>query len=416
MNSIKTLAIVAMLAAIGVGLYIKINSSPPPEPPAAAAGTWDAPPPIDMGSIDAEMSGMTEMPSLSADGSAGGLAPSFDAAGATSTAPPFDSGGTAPAYEPAAAGDAPAFNAAGPGGAAPPFNAGADAAPSAAGETAPPFDAQSSTATPARGASDNHVTNDPFVQPVSGAGPSQQNYSSYDEAFDQAQKLLQQDELDAAHKLLSSWYGDAAMTPTTREQLVDLLSQLAGTLIYSGEHHLEPAYTVREGETLDQIAQRYQITPQLLAKINGLSAASRLEPGQQLKVVRGPFMAFVSIAQRELTLALDGRYAGRFSIGVAQEWQPVEGEFEVKTKYTNPTYFGRNETIDAGNPDNPLGEHWVGLVSKDSSYGGPLGIHGASQADGGRQDDPRGYIRLAPHEAEDVFDILSVGSRVIIRR
>src|SRR5690606_22899414 len=130
----------------------------------------------------------------------------------------------------------------------------------------------------------------------------------------------------------------------------------------------------------------------------------------------GPFTAFVSLSQRELTLALDGRYAGRFPIGIGQEWQPAEGEFGVKTKYTNPTYYGGNQTIEADDPSNPLGEHWVGLVSKDGSYSGPLGIHGTMASASVHHGDARGYIRLSPQDAEDVFDILTVGSKVMISR
>ena len=49
MNSFKPLAIVAILAAIGVGLYLKINSMPAPEPPPDFSGSWGSPPQIDMG-------------------------------------------------------------------------------------------------------------------------------------------------------------------------------------------------------------------------------------------------------------------------------------------------------------------------------------------------------------------------------
>jgi lipoprotein-anchoring transpeptidase ErfK/SrfK len=268
------------------------------------------------------------------------------------------------------------------------------------------------------------VNKDPFVQPASGAKPveptpppSDPAAVPYDQAWKQAQQFLRQGQLDTAHKILSSWYGDPSLTPVQQEQLVDLLSQLAGTLIYSTEHHLEPAHVVREGETLEEIAARYQVTPQLLAKINGIADPSQLQPGRELKVVRGPFMAVVSVSRRELTLALDGRYAGRFPIGIGQEWEPVEGEFEVKSKFTNPTYYGRTETLDADDPNNPLGEHWLGLVSTDNSFTGPLGIHGTNDpATVQSESDPRGYIRLSPQDAEDVFDILTEGARVIIRR
>lgn len=419
MNSIKTLAIVAMLGALGVGLYIKINSTPPPEPPPAATGTWDAPPPIDMGTLDPQMSGGVEMEPLSEDPLAGGgMAPSFDAA---------QSGGVAPVYSPSSGAEvAPPFDAGAAGGSAPPFEpSNAAEVPSLDASANPPQTAVGGSAKKDAPAVDSSasVNKDPFVQPVSGTQPvertppSEPAAASYDQVWEQARQFLRQGQLDVAHKLLSSSYGDPSLTPVQQEQLVDLLSQLAGTLIYSTEHHLEPPYVARAGETLEEIAARYRVTPQLLAKINGLSDPGHLQPGQELKVVRGPFMAVISVSKRELTLALDGRYAGRFPIGIGQEWEPVDGEFEVKSKFTNPTYYGRAETLDADDPNNPLGEHWLGLVSTDNSFTGPLGIHGTNDpANVQSESDPRGYIRLSPQDAEDVFDILTEGARVIIRR
>ena len=417
MNSIKTLATVAILAAVGIGLYLKINSTPPSEPPEEALGTWDAPPPIEMGALDDQMSGITaEAPPLGGSEFSGGMAPSYDASGAGGMAPAYGAGNTAPAFGAAppynAGGTAPAFDPSAAGGTAPAFNSGG---------AAPAFDPSAMNNAPAEQSLDlspgRPVNADPFVQPASGASPAGLEQASFDRAWEQAQKLLQQNQLDAAHKALSRWYGDASLNARSRDQLVELLSQLAGTLIYSTEHHLEPAFTVQAGETLPDIAGRFNVSPQLLAKINGIADVNQpLEAGTQLKVVRGPFTAFVNLSQRELTLALDGRYAGRFPIGIGQEWQPVEGEFEVQTKYTNPTYYGRNQTIDADDPSNPLGEHWVGLVSKDGSYSGPLGIHGTMASSSVHHDDARGYLRLSPQDAEDVFDILTVGSKVIISR
>ncbi len=412
MNSIKTLATVALLAATGIGLYIKINSAPQPAPPEAAPLEWEAPS-VDLGSLGSPVDAV--LPPLTEAQPGGGMAPSFDAAQAGSAAPPFDGtsvGGAAPPFDPAAAGGAaPAFD---PAAVAPPADLSATAVPFPHGGEAPRYGAAATGGDSLAGGS---VSADPFVQQTSAAAAASfPSAGSYDDAWKEAQGLLQQGQLDAAHRLLSNWYGDASLTPVMRDQLVELLSQLAGTLIYSTEHHLEPAYTVKSGETLADIAKLYNVSPQLLAKINGIADPARLQPGTQLKVVRGPFTALVSLSQRELTLALEGRYAGRFPIAIGQEWQPTEGEFEVKTKYTNPTYFGRNQTIDAENPDNPLGEHWVGLISKDGAYSGPLGIHGTNDPASLHSTDSRGYLRLAPQDAEDIFDILTVGSQVVIRQ
>ena len=86
-----------------------------------------------------------------------------------------------------------------------------------------------------------------------------------------------------------------------------------------------------------------------------------------------------------------------------------EGDFAVSDKVVNPVYHGRERAAGAGDPTNPLGQRWIGL-------GSSMGIHGTDRAENIGRNDLAGSISLSPHDAEDVFDILSVGSRVMIRR
>ena len=59
-----------------------------------------------------------------------------------------------------------------------------------------------------------------------------------------------------------------------------LLGQLAGTVIYSTEHQLEPATRREARRNLETIAKEYNVPWQLLAKINGIPSPDRLQPGQ----------------------------------------------------------------------------------------------------------------------------------------
>jgi LysM repeat protein len=185
------------------------------------------------------------------------------------------------------------------------------------------------------------------------------------------------------------------VSATDHVQLVELLDQLAGSIIYSREHLLEPPYEVQPGDRLADIARTYQIPTELLAKINGIQNAEQLYPGEILKVVRGPFKAVVNLDKQELTLMLDdgqggvGRYAGRFPIDVAGGTMVSEGSFFVQSKVDNP--------------------HWINL-----SHG--LGIHGGGGAARSANATPQSGIRLTQQDVNDVYDMLSTGSKVIIRR
>src|SRR3954447_20685323 len=117
--------------------------------------------------------------------------------------------------------------------------------------------------------------------------------TSFGASWPAIQSALDRRDLKQAHQLLSKWHGNESLTPAETEKVESLLSQLAGTVIYSTEHQLEPARVVKPGETLESISKEYNVPSRLLAKINGIQTSDQLQPGQQLKVVRGPFAAVV---------------------------------------------------------------------------------------------------------------------------
>ncbi|MGQ9503866.1 MAG: LysM peptidoglycan-binding domain-containing protein [Thermogutta sp.] len=218
---------------------------------------------------------------------------------------------------------------------------------------------------------------------------------------------LDRGEFAQVHQVLSAWYADPRLTREEDAQLTDLLDQVAGTVVYSRQHILEPPYTVQPGDTLFQIAQKYDVPWELLAKINGILQPDQLPPGMQLKVIRGPFEAVIRLQRRELVLMVQGRYAGRFQIGIGKDAQRCEGVYQVREKTLNPRYYSDQGVLEANDPRNPLGPKWLGLE-------GRLGIHAARDPAAFHDSQSPGAIFLTTKDMDDVFDILSVGSRVVI--
>jgi LysM repeat protein len=208
--------------------------------------------------------------------------------------------------------------------------------------------------------------------------------------------------LAEAHLMLSRRYDDPALTAAERGQIEELLDQLAGTVIYSREHLLEQPYVVLPTDTLQKIADRCNVPAGLLAKINGMDPKTPLQPGQELKIVRGPFNATISLSRHELTLTLaDKRYAGRFPVGLGPDLAQNEGTFMVTDK--------ADVSAMPSEESQSWGTRWIGL-------GRDLGIHGTSDPESIGKTTGDGFIRLGNRDVEDLFDILSIGSKVIIRR
>ncbi|MFV2070003.1 MAG: L,D-transpeptidase family protein [Pirellulales bacterium] len=429
MNSIKPVAVIGLLTALGLAVYFKMSDGPEPEPPEEFSGaTWGTPPSVE---IPGSYAGSASPHPLGESDAAG--APRFGPISSGPGSPPVGSTDTRSAAELPSWGDptASAPNASSAPAALPfEIHSGPSSAEVPAGnQNRPPgvSGLQSGRATssttppsPRYAAADGYRAN-PGTAAVAGSTDHQHaaapENSSYPVARRAAQAALDRGGLAQAFRLLSHWYDDPSLSPSDRRELVELLGQLAGTVLYSTNSFLEPPYEAEAGDTVQSVAHKYRVPWQLLAKINGIGEDGALVPGQKLKVVRGPFSAVVDLEERILTLMAGDYYAGRFRIGIGSERPHMEGAWIVKHKVTNPTYYGRDRVMDADDVNNPLGERWIGLASEDQpSVVKPFGIHGTHNGRSIDRDDPRGYIRLTPQDAEDVYDILSIGSRVIVRK
>lgn len=261
-----------------------------------------------------------------------------------------------------------------------------------------------------------------------GSDYREQAQREFTESMQTADRYLQENKLVDALFLLSRWSEEGEyLAEEDRVNVMELMDQLAGTVIYSrgffqqesaanarADANYEEAptvalrYEVQPGDTLDRIGEMYHVPWQLLAKINGIRDPQKLRAGS-IKVLQGPFDALVDLSEMRLTLFLQGCYAGSFPIGTGRDLTTPEGEFRVRDKTENPTYYGKNGAIDAADPENPLGEYWIGL-------GDHIGIHGTNDPGTIGKAESEGCIRLHPNDVQDVFDILSLDSKVVIVR
>jgi hypothetical protein len=251
---------------------------------------------------------------------------------------------------------------------------------------APPASSSPASATPEKFANVESAA-PPISAPPAATG-------KFSDAWSEAQSLLSQERLVDAHALLSAWYGSPDLTPQEERQLVDLLGQLAGTIIYSNTTHLlEQPHIVRDNETLKTIADNYAVPPRLLAKINGIDEQQPLRPGEKLKVVRGPFDAVLDLQRKEVSLQLRGQYAGRFSV--------------VRTGLTPEQFKGGPVDLQVKEKMNAGGEHYVGLERN-------LGIYAEDYSENALKMPAEASIVLSARDAEDVYDILTYQSKVAV--
>jgi hypothetical protein len=183
---------------------------------------------------------------------------------------------------------------------------------------------------------------------------------------------------------LSKFYDQHDLNDVERDYVAPVLDRVALELIYSAKYHvLEPVYRVKFEDTVETIARRFSISPELLRKINGLNYGERLLAGGELKVVYGQFDAKVHTKRGELTLLLGGVYAGRFPVVIGRNIINIRGEFIVQNKTIAKDT--KILTLNNGIKLNGLGRH----ITQDS-----LGV--------------------SKENIEELFDILTENSVIVM--
>jgi len=184
-------------------------------------------------------------------------------------------------------------------------------------------------------------------------------------------------------------------------------------------------YTIQRGDSLTAIGARFGITPTLLALQNGIPYDAVIHPGQRLRI-HNPHIVpaalddgiLINLPQRMLFRFSQGTLLAAYPVGLGKPtWPTPQGEFRIVSRVKNKPWLvpksiqeemrreGKNvvEEVPPG-PDNPLGEHWLGL----DLWG--YGIHGTIAPASIYQFRSHGCIRLHPDDVAELFDQVRVGT------
>jgi LysM repeat protein len=211
-----------------------------------------------------------------------------------------------------------------------------------------------------------------------------------------------------------------SQTIQARAELVQIGEEtIFSSRVTPGDPFVE-SYIIRPGDTLAKIANAYDITADLLARINGIEDKDRIRAGQNIKVIRGPFHVVVTRSTFDLDVYLQNTFVKHFKVGLGADQSTPLGEWVVETKLKNPTYHPARggRIIAADDPENPLGERWIGLkgVAGEAVGQERYGIHGTIEPDSIGRAVSLGCIRMHNSDVELLYEMLVVGkSRVVVR-
>ena len=209
----------------------------------------------------------------------------------------------------------------------------------------------------------------------------------------------------AAHRELSTLYWN---NPELKSTILERIEKNAQTIYFTPQPHFLEPYEIQSGDYLQRVAPKYGLNWEYLAALNRVDPR-RIRAGQKLKVIKGPFSAFVDLSDFELTVHCHGFFVKRYQIGTGRNSSTPVGKFAVLDRISTPQYTDPNgKVIEGGHPTNPLGTHWIDL-------GDSYGIHGTIEPDSIGKSESAGCVRMRNEDVVEVYNFLVKGSEVVIR-
>jgi nucleoid-associated protein YgaU len=241
--------------------------------------------------------------------------------------------------------------------------------------------------------------------------------------------LLDNGQLVAARAQLSALLRSGSLTDSEAAQARGVLTDISDDLVFSkkitSDDHFVIEYIVRGGDTLSGIVSKMglQVDWRFIQRINDIASASSIRPGQNLKLVTGPFHAKVNKSTYRIDLfqgdGEDQVFVRSYRVGLGEFDSTPVGLFKVRrsSKLVNPTWINprTREFYSADNPENPIGERWIGLegVEERTKDLSGLGIHGTIEPNTIGTQASMGCIRMGVDDVAQVYEMLSESVSIV---
>ena len=259
--------------------------------------------------------------------------------------------------------------------------------------------------------------------------PHAQSQADVADVLRQGMELIAEDRLVAGRQVLSDllFNHSQRLAPVDAQAIRDTLASVNDKLVFSPtilpDDPAASAYRVQRGDMLSRIGHAHHVPYPLLEQINGVDAR-RLQAGQRIKVIHGPFHARVDKSDYRMDIYLMPEadrpiYVRSFPVGLGESDSTPLGRWLVEPgrKVKNPAWVNprTNERYERDDPANPIGDYWIALKGLDEGmelYRG-YGIHGTVEPNSIGQQMSMGCIRLRDADIEMTFHLLQEGHSTV---
>lgn len=171
-------------------------------------------------------------------------------------------------------------------------------------------------------------------------------------------------------------------------------------------------YTIERGDTLDGIARRFGVSPDLLMRVNNIPNPRNLTIGRRIKVPDLDLSIVVDKRRNTLTLLNHGKFFKKYDVRTGTEdYMTPPGEFTIGAKTLNPAWTNprTREYFGPGAEGNELGARWMGFREQPS-----IGIHEAVDPSTIGTYGSNGCVGLRHEDVIELYDLVRIGTRVTI--
>jgi lipoprotein-anchoring transpeptidase ErfK/SrfK len=173
---------------------------------------------------------------------------------------------------------------------------------------------------------------------------------------------------------------------------------------------------VQANDAVKLIARKSGTTVEMIVKGNELKRPDIIQPGQRLKVFAGKLEMVVSKSRHDLLLTANGRFFKRYQVATGRYEKTPVGTFAVVDRIPEPPWHRDDgKVIPFGDKENILGTRWLAIKATGST---PeikgYGIHGTWDNASIGKSESAGCIRLKNEDVEELFEMVPVGTSVVI--
>jgi len=173
-------------------------------------------------------------------------------------------------------------------------------------------------------------------------------------------------------------------------------------------------YTVVPGDSLVRIGKKLGVNWRSIARLNRMDPSAVLRVGRQLKAITGRPSIVVWKGEFRMALLVDGAYVKEYAVGIGLDDRTPSGAFVidnmvVRAPWTTPG----GDVVKYGEPDYALGERWLAFEDQPGTSG--LGIHGTDKEETVGTKCSNGCLRMRNPDVIELYDFVTLGTRVEIR-